>query len=182
MMRRLALSFLILPVAVAAEPAGREVLVAPPLAGFVTGHEASGERGSIREEVPRGETVQAWTRMVTTQRFTGLARIKPPMLYVRDSLAGLPRACPGARISPIAVARVSGRSAARVQVDCPRSAGGRPETFILLAVSGPSGDMHVKQVAWRGGTTPQGLAWGRGFLAGVALCTAASREPACRLI
>lgn len=179
-MRWLALSIVAIPLTVAAQPDVREALVAPPLAGFVTGHEARGERGSIREEIPRGETVQTWSRMVTTQRFTGLARIKPPMLYVRDSLAGLPRACPGSRISPIAATRVSGRSAARVQVDCPRSAGGRPETFILLAVSGPSGDMHVKQVAWRGGTTPQGLAWGRGFLASVALCTAASREPACR--
>jgi hypothetical protein len=179
-MRWLALSIVAVPLAAAAQSAGREALVARPLADFVTGHEASSERGSIREEVPRGETVQAWTRMVTTQRFTGLARIKPPMLYVRDSLAGLPRACPGARMSPIAAARVSGRSAAQVQVDCPRSAGGRPETFILLAIAGPSGDMHVKQVAWRGGTTPQGLAWGRGFLAGVALCTAGDRTPRCR--
>lgn len=179
-MRWLALSVLAVPLTVAAQPVGREVLIAPPLPGFATGHEASGERGSIREEVPRGETVQAWTRMVTTQRFTGLARIKPPMLYVRDSLAGLPRACPGARLSPIAAARVSGRSAARVQVDCPRSAGGRSETFILLAVAGASGDMHVKQVAWRGGTTPQALAWGRAFLAGVTLCTTGDRTPRCR--
>jgi hypothetical protein len=83
-------------------------------------------------------------------------------------------------MSPIAAARVSGRSAAQVQVDCPRSAGGRPETFILLAIAGPSGDMHVKQVAWRGGTTPQGLAWARSFLAGVGLCAAADRTPRCR--
>lgn len=181
-MRWLALSILAIPLVAVAQPASREQLVAPALPGFVVGHDVSNERGGIREEVPRGETVQAWTQMVTTQRFAGLARIKPPTAYVRDSLAGLPRACPGARMSPIGATQVSGRPAARVQVDCPRSAGGRPETFILLAVSGPSGDMHVKQVAWRGGTTPQGLAWGRSFLARVVLCTAASRETASRFV
>jgi hypothetical protein len=175
-----AVPLLAAPLVAWAQPAGREELVGPALPGFVVGHDVGNERGSIREEIPRGETVEAWSRMVTSQRFAGLARIKPPMLYVRDSLAGLPRACPGARVSPIAAVRISGRSAARVQVDCPRGAGGRPESFMLLAVAGPSGDMHVKQVAWRGGTTPQTLAWGRSFLAGVMLCTAASREPICR--
>lgn len=179
-MRWLALSILVLPLTGATQAAGREDLVSPALPGFVVGYTAGNAKQSIREEVPRGETVQAWTRMVTTQRFSGLARIKPPLPYVRDAMAGLPAACPGARLSPIAATQVSGHPAARIQVDCPRSAGGRPETFILLAVAGPSGDMHVKQVAWRGGTTPQGMAWGRTFLAGVALCTATDRTPRCR--
>lgn len=179
-MRWMALGILAAPLAAVAQPTDREELVAPALPGFVLGYSAASDRQSIREEVPQGETVHAWTRMVTTQRFGGLARIKPVSAYVRDSLAGLPTACPGARISPVLGLRVSGAPAARVQVDCPRSAGGRPETFILLAVAGPSGDMHVKQVAWRGGTTPEGLAWGRAFLAGVALCTTAGRAPACR--
>lgn len=181
-MRWLSLIVAAVPFAALALTAPRERLIAAALPGFVVGHEVGDERGAIREEIPRGETVQTWSRMVTTQRFAGVARIKSVTGYVRDSLAGLPSACPGARLSPIANLAVSGRPAAQAQVDCPRNpaAGGRPETFILLAIAGPSGDMHVKQVAWRGGTTPQGLAWGRGFLAGVVLCTAASREPACR--
>jgi hypothetical protein len=164
----------------AAQPAGQERLAAPALPGFAVGHTAANAQQSIREEIPRGETVEAWTRMVTTQRFVGTARAATPEVYARNTLAGIPRACPGARVSPVTSLRVSGRAAARFQVNCPRSAGGRPETFILLAIAGPSGDMHVKQIAWRGGTTPQGLAWGRGFLAGVTLCTAADRTAACR--
>lgn len=166
--------------AAGAQAAGQERLAAPALPGFVVGYSAANARQSIREEVPRGETAQAWTRMVTTQRFAGTARGATPEIYARNTMAGIPRACPGARVSPVTSLRVSGRPAAQFQVDCPRSAGGRPETFILLAVAGPGGDMHVKQVAWRGGVTPQGLAWGRNFLAGVALCVAADRTPACR--
>jgi hypothetical protein len=179
-MRWLLSSIVVFPVATALAQPAQERLVAPALPGFIVGYTAANAQQSIREEVPRGETVQAWTRMVTTQRFGGLARQATPETYARNTLAGLPRACPGATISPVGSLSVSGRPAARFQVDCPSSAGGRPETFILLAVSGPSGDMHVKQVAWRGGTTPQGLAWARSFLAGVGLCAAADRTPRCR--
>jgi hypothetical protein len=90
------------------------------------------------------------------------------------------RDCPGARISPIAALRVAGRPAARLQVDCPRSAGGRPETFIQLVIAGAGGDMHVKQVAWRGRTTPQNLAWGRAYINGLSLCATGDRTPRCR--
>lgn len=166
--------------AATAQPAAQERLVAPALPGFVVGYTAANAQQSIREEIPRGETVEAWSRMITTQRFVGTARAATPEAYARNTMSGIPRACPGARVSPVTSLRISGRAAAQFQVDCPRSAGGRPETFILLAVAGPSGDMHVKQVAWRGGTTPQGLAWGRNFLGGVALCTAKDRTPACR--
>lgn len=187
-MRRIMASIVALPLAAAAphlaaataQPAGQERLAAPALPGFVVGYSAANAQQSIREEIPRGETVEAWSRMVTAQRFIGTARAATPEVYAHNTTAGIPRACPGARVSPVTSLRVSGRAAAQFQVDCPHSAGGRPESFILLAVAGPSGDMHVVQVAWRGGTTPQGLAWGRSFLAGVALCAAGDRTPTCR--
>lgn len=179
-MRWVVLCPVAVPMAALAQPVPRERLVAPALPGFVVGHDVGNARGGIREEIPQGETVHAWTRMVTTQRFTGVAAAASPQAYIGNSLTGLRRACPGARIGPITALRVSGRPAAQVQVDCPRSAGGSPETFIMLAIAGPGGTMHVKQVAWRGRTTPQGLAWGRSFLTGVALCTAADRTPRCR--
>jgi hypothetical protein len=170
---------LLAPVATA-QPAAQERLVAPALPGFVVGYTAANAQQSIREEIPRGETVEAWSRMITTQRFVGTARAATPEVYARNTMAGIPRACPGARVSPVTGLRISGRAAAQFQVDCPRSVGGRPETFILLCIAGRSGDMQVKQVGWRVGTTPEGLGWGRNFLAGVALCGATDRTPACR--
>lgn len=158
-----------------AQSAG-ERLAAPPLPGFVVGYSAGNAQQSIREEIPRGETVQRWTRMVTTQWFAGLAARATPAQYARTMLSKLPQQCPGARVSPVDSLTVSGRPAARFQVDCPIGGG---ETFILLAVAGQR-DMHVKQVAWRGPTTSAGLQWGRGFLAGTVLCNTGSREAACR--
>lgn len=159
--------------------ADAERLVSPALPGFVVGYSAGNGEQSIREEIPRGETVEAWSRMVTTQRFAGLSARATPATYARNIIASLPRSCPGAATSAIAALTVSGRPAARFQVDCPRNGGGQPETFILLAIAGGS-DMHVKQVAFRGRTTPAGLAWARSVLAGTVLCTPASKAAACR--
>lgn len=179
-MRRMAilLAALALPSAAWGQPLS-ERLASPAVPGFVTGHSASNASQSIREEVPRGESVQAWTRMVTTQRFGGLARNTTPAQYAQNVMVAVPRACPGAQVSPLASLKVSGQNAVRFQLDCPRSAGGRPETFILLAIAGPA-DMHVKQVAWRGGTTPAGIAWGRQFLAETVLCLPRDRQRACQ--
>ena len=170
---------LMLVTAATASAQSAEHLAAPALPGFVVGYAASNAEQSIREEIPRGETVEAWTRMVTTQRFTGLAQRTSPAAYAQSVLAPLPRACPGAAISPVSNLTVAGRPAVRFQVDCPPSAGGRPESFILLAIAGRS-DMHVKQAAWRGGTTPATLSWGRQFIAGTVLCAAGDRSAACK--
>jgi hypothetical protein len=156
-----------------------ERLASPALNGFVVGYSAANTQQSIREEVPRGETVEAWTRMVTTQRFVGLAARATPAQYAQNVIAPLPRACPGARVSPIENLTVTGRPAVRLQVDCPRNSGGISETFILLAIAGAR-DMHVKQVAFRGGVTPASLQWAQGYLAATALCRPEGKEAACR--
>jgi hypothetical protein len=163
--------------ALAQQPAER--LASPPLGGYVVGYQAANAAQAIREEVPRGETVERWTRMVTTQRFTGLAARSTPEAYARTIVASVPRACPGAAVSPIAALTVGGRAAARFQVDCPRNGQGQPESFILLAIAGQS-DMHVKQVAFRGARTAADLAWARGFLAATVLCGARDATARCR--
>lgn len=164
---------------VAAQQGAGERIASPALPGFVIGYNAANAQQSIIEEVPSGETVQAWTRMITTQRFVGLARRATVAQYAQNVMNAVPQSCPGARVSPPANLNVSGRPAISFQLDCPRSAGGRPESFIMLAIAGVN-DIHVKQIAWRGGTTPAALAWGRQFLAATTLCAAADRTQACR--
>lgn len=162
-----------------AQPAAGERLASPALAGFKVGYTAANTERSIREEVPASETVERWSRMVTTQRFVGLAQRTTPAAYARTIVGQLAQACPGARTSPIASITVSGRPASRLQVDCPGSAAGQSETFIMLAIAGRT-DMHVKQVAWRGRVVPTDLAWGGSFLSQTVLCSGADKQPACR--
>lgn len=166
-----------IPSAVIAEPPA-ERLASPALPGFVVGHTAANDQQSIKEEIPRGETVEAWSRMVTTQWFAGLTTRATPADFARNVVAGLAQGCPGAKTSPIISQTVSGRAAVRFQADCPRNSGGQAETFLLLAVAGRS-DLHVKQVAFRGAKSAAALAWARDFLSKTALCTPNDRTAAC---
>jgi len=155
-----------------------ERLVSPLLKNFVLGYSAANAAQSIREEVPRGESVERWTRMVTTQRFTGLAARSTPAAYARTIADQTPQACPGAKVSPVAGLTISGRAAARLQVDCPRTQGGVPESFLLLAVAGDS-DMHVRQVAFRGAKTAADLAWAERYLGATVLCRPRDLQVSC---
>lgn len=174
-----ACAVLALASAAPATAAEAERLVSPPLSNFVLGYSAANDTQSIREEVPRGETVERWSRMVTTQRFAGLAARSTPAAYTRTIAEQTPRACPGAKVSPVANLTVSGHAAARLQVDCPRSEGGLPESFLLLAVAGQS-DMHVRQVAFRGAKTAADLTWAERYLAATVLCGPGDRQADCR--
>lgn len=162
-----------------AAPAHAERLSLTQLPGFVIGHNATNGEQSIVEQVPQGETVENWTRMVTTQRFAGLAQRTTPAALARTMVDGAAKACPGAKASPIATAPVSGRPAARFQLDCPRSRGGIPETFLFLGIAGQS-NIYVKQVAFRGRFVAADLAWGRSILSAIALCADRDRQPACQ--
>lgn len=155
----------------------RETLVAPDLPGFVVGHAKANANQSIREEVPQGETVHRWTRMVTTQWFRKLAERLTPAEYANKMLQSLPRSCPGATAS--SVQSVTGQEAVRFRVVCPSTATGQAESFELLAIAGKQ-DMYVKQVAFRGEASAADFLWARKFLDGVYLCREKSRNPACR--
>lgn len=159
-------------------PAG-EHLAQASLPGFVEGYTAANASQSIREEIPQGETVEVWTRMVTTQRFAGLADRASPSDYLGNVAAGMARACPGGRTTPIASRSVAGRPGAIMRADCPFLAStSKPETFIILAIPGAH-DMHVRQVAFRRVPTKADLAWAETVLAGVRLCLAGSRAAGC---
>jgi hypothetical protein len=163
-----------------AQTSRQERLEAPRLVDWTIGFYRANEQQMIREEVPRGETVQDWKRMVTTQRFSLRVWPRTPAGYAREKLAQVTAACPGLRASRVSAVSVSGRAGARFRVDCPGYAGsqGRPETFFWVAVNGDN-STHVKQVAFRGGMGPTDVAWAERFLSGVALCKPDDLAPAC---
>ncbi|WP_157083179.1 hypothetical protein [Novosphingobium lentum] len=166
----------------AAEPSGGDgYLAAPRLGDFQIGFTEGNERGSITEEIPRGESVEHWTRMITTQRFTGLARHATAMEYLAVVARDLPGSCPRAQMTVAEALTVSGRPAARLRADCPQNPQSRqPETFFILAVQGPD-DMHVKQVAFARVPDADDVRWAGNVLGGISYCAPLSQAPECRL-
>lgn len=142
-----------------------ESLSRPPVQGFVVGHQVASNGNLIIEQVPAGENVDRWTRMVTTQRFAGIALRVDANGFLQTMINGLSGACPGARVTY----RRPGAKLAQMRVDCPRNpATGLPETFFAKAMTGSS-DMHIAQVAFRRVPTAKDVAWAEKYLGGVTL-------------
>ena len=154
-------------------------VIAPDLDRWVIGYEAHNATQAIREEVPDGESVKDWTRMVTTQRFGGLASLTTPENYVGTITRGVERKCPGAIVGAIKTLAMNGRPAVRVTIDCPVLAEtGKRETFVLEATAGTF-DMLVKQVAFRGPHTPADMAWAGKFLDALIYCAGGTTLSGC---
>jgi hypothetical protein len=154
--------------------ATEERLSSPEIPGFTIGFAATNDTQSIREEVPEGETTQRWSRLITTQRFTGLASRVTPKKYAARVIRAMKKRCSDVEIDDTRAFEMAGRKAYQFKVECPIGATGRREAFIMLAVAGVN-DMHVKQVAFRGQVVDSGLAWGRRYLDAVTFCLEGSQ-------
>jgi hypothetical protein len=154
----------------AASAAGVERIEQAAVLDFTIGYAASANGQHIEEKVPAGETVQRWTRMITTQKFEGIVHRLQPDQLLRNIASGLRTSCPGSRTSSILHMKVSARPAAEMQADCPRNpATGLPETFIIRAVAGAV-DMYAVQVAFRHVPSADELKWARTHLDSLRLC------------
>jgi hypothetical protein len=173
MVRSLLYSLIV--VSLAASPADAERLVQPAAPGFIIGYQAEADHTSIVERVPAGEDVEVWTRMITTQRFEGLAERSTPQGFLQTLAQSVQRACSGAKASDVRLPN----GATVLRADCPlNTATGKPETFFARTIA-DGGRMHVVQVAFRRIVTAADVQWARAYLNGVALCPDGSKEPVC---
>lgn len=154
-----------------------EHMVGPADPGFRLGF-AESRALDMQEYVPRGETVQDWTRMVTIQRLPYRPGITPTAL-LRRWLAGLARAC-GVVVPPEPVAAsFPGHEAADARFDCPRNPNtGKPETVLTRIVVGDRA-VHWVQAATRRAPDTDDLAWAGKVIAGTTLCPAGSPDRRC---
>ena len=173
---RFAIAALLLTAApLLANPDGR--LSPADLSGFVLGYEANDAAVDFAEWVPKGETVQAWTRMVTMIRLDSL-RVTPQQ-FNQMMTEGLAKSCPGATISEVSTAAIDGRPAARFRGDCPRNpATGKPEVLFHLAISGQN-DLHIRQVAFRYHPSAEDVRWAEGMLGATRWCALGSKQSGC---
>ena len=137
----------------------------PALPGFVVGHKAEQGGASLIEEVPEVETVQKWTRMVTTQRFENIAyRLSPDRMMGRLA-SGYMTTCVGGTATEV----TRDGDFSTVRADCPKNPEtGLPETVMARAIA-DEGTLHVFQVAWRRVPTAADLAWGETYLKAIKL-------------
>jgi hypothetical protein len=113
--RRLTMRILLIPVlavlpvlAEAQALSEGEHLLAPVPQGFVLGHQAEDASGMIQEFVPEGESVQAWSQMMTVRIFRGMPGASR-LFFTTTSWTSCLQSCPSATAQEIAGGRNRGR-------------------------------------------------------------------------
>jgi hypothetical protein len=140
----------------------------PPLPGFVVGYKAAHGGASLLEEVPQGETVQKWTRMVTTQRFENIAFRLSPAKMMGTIATNFVVTCAGGTATEVG----SDGDFSTVRADCPKNPQtGLPETMVARATANGA-TLHVFQVAWRKAPTAADVAWAEAYLKAIKLTPA----------
>ncbi len=167
---------LIFAAAMALLAPAEEWLVWPHAEGFVVGHKETAVEGSIEEQVPAGETVENWSRMITSMRFPGAPATEQ---FTDDLAAGWKKACPGSRsVSQIVLADF--RVTVEARMDCPRNPQtGKPETMFMRSIPGDDA-LYVLQIAFRHAPDAAEVRWAEAQLAAAVMCTAKSPRPACK--
>jgi hypothetical protein len=126
-------------------------------ATFVTASENTEENFYIRQALPKGETVNAWTQMITVTGSRGMAtsaNFSPQKLAASIAL-GFKKACPESfAVKDLGETKLGEQDAYLAVASCGKvnsSADGHSETALIVAVKGAS-DAYTIQWAER---TPQ---------------------------
>ena len=129
------------------------VMISQP-ADFVVRFESVKGGSYIREAVPKGETVEDWSQMITVTGLQGASEggQLTPQTFLENIAAGFQRACPQtfatAELKPLGV---SGHPAYAAIASCGRVMSGpeRSETAAILVIQGTK-DFYTLQWAERG--------------------------------
>lgn len=155
---------------------GENLLVSLP-DGYKVDFQKRQGNAQITEMVPKAETVQSWTEMLTVQVFHGL---KSTPEQFRNRIAALwRRSCPGAESAPIMSAVESGYPVTMWLSACPLNKDtGKPEMTFMKAIAGKD-SFYVVQKAFKFTPSKEQTASWTQFLKKVAVCDTRAAERAC---
>ena len=148
----------LLAVALIAAPAAAAPLMMPAVPDYVLAHSQKNATGAIAEYVPKGQTVQNYTRMISTNLLGGFGNVPSPELiaeFAKRYVAG----CPGGRVAAVQMGKAAG-----ARIDCTRHPNtGKTETVFARAI--PAGaDQYIAHVTYRYIPMPKETLWARDFL------------------
>jgi hypothetical protein len=152
------------------------LLVAQP-AGFKVGYQANKDDTAISEWVPEGQSVDAWTEMLTVQVYRG-AKVDPATFLqgVGDKWT---HACPGSTGKGIFTGQTNGYVVSMLVLRCPKNlTTGKPETTAFRVIKG--GDaLYSVQRAFRSEPTDAELDDVMHYLAKVSVCDTRAPDHPC---
>ena len=176
MLRPLALSVLLLSITPAFAFEGENLLAALP-DGYKVGFQQKKGSAQITEMVPAGETVEAWTEMVTVQVFNGL-KVTPDQF--RDRMVKLwSGSCANSVAGPPTQATENGYPIAFWMMSCPLNKdSGKPEITWFKAIQGQD-SFYVVQKAFKFMPSQEQAARWLKFLTDVKVCDSRLPDRTC---
>jgi len=147
-----------------------ETLLAPIPQGFQFGDQGqSGPGSDIAEYIPKGETVEAWSRMVTVQVFHNLKAFDPDR-FAETIRARGPASCPGEEGVMVKHGREHGYVYSLWLFTCPLNPQtGKPETFYDKLISGADA-LYSVQFSFRSTLPREAVRSTIAFLDRVSVC------------
>jgi hypothetical protein len=146
-----------------------ENLLLPLPPGFSAGWQGHQGSETITEYVPAGESVDAWSQMVTQQIFHGRANVPPDGLPT--FMSGVWKTvCPGGAVQKLGEAAENGYPAVIWSFACPRNPQtGKPENAWIKVIGG-SDSLYSVQYAIRSDITAAAARSALAYLQRVTVC------------
>jgi hypothetical protein len=158
-------------------PISAENLLFSPPKDFEVGYQSIYGNQSMTEMVPRGETVDNWTPMLTVQIFRGATVDSATFLqglgkrYMND--------CPGTRAKGIFTGKTNGYDVSMLVLKCPKNpATDKPETTAFRVIKGNDA-LYSVQRAWRADPSDEEIDGVMHFLAKVTVCDTRTADHPC---
>jgi len=153
----------------AAAPQGENLVVDIPQEFQLGDQGQQGPGADIAEYIPKGETVDDWSRMITVQVFHNLKAFDPNRFGVALK-GGLLGGCPGAQGTQLKSGRENGYAFSLWLYTCPLNPKtGKPETLFDEVISGAD-SLYSVQYALRSALKPDLMPPITAYLSGVRVC------------
>ena len=152
------------------------LLLAQP-AGFKVGYQSNHADSAISEWIPEGQSVEAWTEMLTVQVYRGAKVDAATFLQgVGKKWSG---ACPGSGGKGIFTGQTNGYAVSMLVLRCPKNlTTGKPETAAFRVIKGNDA-LYSVQRAFRSEPTDAELDDVMHYLAKVSVCDTRAPEHPC---
>jgi hypothetical protein len=145
---------------------------------FVSAYDAAQDGHELHEFIPRGETVDDWSRMVTIEIVHGAHNIDL-VAFAQNVARGWENACPGSSVGGVGTGGANGYPYVLWRYVCPvNPATGKPETMWMKAISGADA-AYVVQYAYRATLTDEREQPALAYLAGASVCDTRAPAHAC---
>jgi hypothetical protein len=152
------------------------LLIAQP-AGFKVGYQANKDDTAISEWVPEGQSVDAWTQMLTVQVYRG-AKVEAAT-FLQGVGKKWSDACPGSTGKGIFTGQTNGYVVSMLVLRCPKNlTTGKPETTAFRVIKGNDA-LYSVQRAFRSEPSDAELDDVMHYLAKVSVCDTRAPDHPC---